>query len=38
MPMIRLCAAYPPADITIVHIDDLLRFDLPTLLAGRHEL
>lgn len=30
-------ATYPPADITIEHIADLLRYDLPALLAaGRH--
>jgi polyphosphate glucokinase len=30
----KVLAMYPPADITIEHIADLLRYDLPTLLAA----
>lgn len=30
----KLLAAYPPADITIEHIADLLHYDLPALLAA----
>jgi len=29
-------ATYPPADITVERIGDLLRYDLPTLLAAAH--
>ena len=31
----QVLARYPPADVTITHIGDLLNYDLSTLLAGR---